>query len=59
MNKDVLIMGIVLVIFRVVVAGILAYGAVLLALEGKEAWGWMLFGAIALGAVTITQKGTK
>jgi hypothetical protein len=35
-------------VIRRVVAGIFAIGAVLLAWQGKEGWGWCIFAAIVI-----------
>mgnify|MGYP003344007255 FL=1 len=41
---------------RLCVAGITAYGALALALEGKEGWGWMIFATIVLGGVSVSSR---
>ena len=46
----------VLVVIRLLAACIFAVGAVWLASEGKEGWGWCVFAAIFLGGVTIETK---
>lgn len=46
----------VLVVLRLVAAIVFAAGAVWLAYEGKEGWGWCIFAAIILGGITITGK---
>ena len=45
-----------LVVMRLVAASIFAVGAVWLASEGKDGWGWCIVAAIWLGAVTIEGK---
>jgi hypothetical protein len=47
---------ILLIVLRLVAAGIFAAGAVWLASEGKEGWGWCIFAAIVLGGITINGK---
>jgi len=47
---------ILLIVLRLVAAGIFAAGAVWLASEGKEGWGWCIFAAIILGGITINGK---
>lgn len=47
---------ILLVVLRLVAAGIFAAGAVWLASEGKEGWGWCIFAAIIFGSITINSK---
>lgn len=44
---------ILLIILRLVAGSIFAVGAVWLASEGKEGWGWCIFAAIVLGGITI------
>lgn len=44
----------ILVVMRMVAASIFAAGAVWLAREGKDGWGWCIFAAILLGAIKIT-----
>lgn len=46
------------VALRLCVAGITAYGAILLALAGKEGWGWMIFATIVLGGISVSSKAT-
>lgn len=45
-------MGTVIITMRLVAACIFAAGAVWLAHEGKDGWGWCIFAAIVLGAVS-------
>lgn len=47
---------IIIVTLRLLVAGILAAGAVWLAHEGKDGWGWCLFVALLLGCVSVETK---
>jgi hypothetical protein len=47
---------IVLVVARLLAAIIFAAGAVWLASESKEGWGWCVFASIFLGAITIERK---
>jgi uncharacterized membrane protein HdeD (DUF308 family) len=49
--------AITIIIMRLVVAAIFAAGAVWLADQGKDGWGWCVFAAIVLGCVTTTSKG--
>lgn len=44
---------ITLIILRLTCALVMSAGAVLLAYEGKDGWGWLLFGALILGGITI------
>lgn len=48
---------ILLIVLRLVAAGIFAAGAVWLASEGKEGWGWCIFAAIVLVCVNIKRQG--
>jgi uncharacterized membrane protein HdeD (DUF308 family) len=43
----------ILIVLRLVAACIFAAGAVWLGHDGKDGWGWMIFAAIVLGAITI------
>jgi uncharacterized membrane protein HdeD (DUF308 family) len=43
-------------IARIFIAGLAVYGAIHLASEGKDGWGWMIFLAIALGCVTVKEQ---
>jgi hypothetical protein len=45
-----------LIVMRLLASCILAGGSVWLAYHDKEGWGWMLFGAIWLGSITMTTK---
>lgn len=47
----------ILVFMRLAAACIFAAGAIYLASEGKEGWGWCIFAAVVLGGVTLTTKG--
>ena len=47
---------ILLIVLRLVAAGVFAAGAVWLASEGKEGWGWCIFASIVLGAITIDKS---
>ena len=44
-----------LVILRLTAACIFAGGAVWLAMEGMDGWGWCIFAAIVLGMMTVTE----
>lgn len=44
------------VVGRMLVAAALAIAAGLLAYEGKAGWGWFLFSAAYLGAITASEK---
>lgn len=46
----------VLLFMRILAAIVFAAGAVWLAYDGKEGWGWCVFAAIVLGGVTFTSK---
>lgn len=45
-------MGIAIVVFRLMAAIIFAFGAVWLAHEGKDGWGWCIVAALLLGMIT-------
>lgn len=45
--------ALVVVILRLVVAAIFAGGAIWLAIQGKDGWGWCIFASIILGTVTV------
>ena len=47
-----------IIILRLIVAAIFAGGAIWLAIEGKDGWGWCIFASIVLGSVTIQSPGT-
>lgn len=42
-----------LIVFRLIVAAIFAGGAIYLAIDGKDGWGWFVFAALVLGAITV------
>lgn len=44
------------IIGRLLVAAILSIAAGVLALNGRDGWGWFLFIALILGAITATEK---
>jgi hypothetical protein len=44
-----------LIVLRLLAACILAAGSVWLCSLGRDGWGWMLFGAIVLGAITYSK----
>lgn len=48
---------VVLFVFRLIAACILAAGAVWLASESKDGWGWFLVGSVILGCVTYSENG--
>ena len=45
--------ALVIIILRLVVAAIFAGGAIWLAIEGKDGWGWCIFASIILGTVNV------
>ena len=47
---------IMVIVFRLIAASIFAVGAVWLASEGKEGWGWCIFAAILLGGITVSNS---
>jgi hypothetical protein len=42
-----------LIVFRLTIAAIFAGGAIYLAIDGKDGWGWFVFAALVLGAITV------
>lgn len=46
-----------LIVFRLIVAAIFAGGAIYLAMNGKDGWGWFIFAALVLGAINV--EGVK
>jgi hypothetical protein len=50
---------ILLIVLRLIAASIFAVGAVWLASEGKEGWGWCIFAAIVLGGITISNSKNR
>lgn len=50
---------IVTVIARLAVAAVCAWFGGVLAIDGKEGWGWFLLASIILGSITVRSKNER
>ena len=57
MSVDSKVVLVIIALAHLTVAGIATHGAIVLASEGKDGWGWMIFLAIALGCSGVSIKG--